>query len=406
VESLTLISELGIRIGILIATIIAMWFIYIKYLEVKGRKFSAKVKELGPEEILNDINNIENPLRNSYSRHVKQVLFSYFIGEKLVFLLDLLLIAMGLATMIFNGVGVLLILSALLSIFATFKGISKQYKEDFQNYIKLDRDKNGLYSLCDSIADEIQGPHFDSIYISPWDEAFVFETKERNKLEKNLVIGLGIMYNLTIDEIKVILAHEFGHFTFYAFKYGEDLKVIYKNISASIQFQEDHKNIFTYFNLNYYFCLYYYKFFLKSTGPYSKLNEYCADYQSVKYSGASICEQSYIKFTRQSIFFKNSLNQKIENFRDSAMRPKKINPYSESTLETPALEELIEKYSKESLTHPTLEQRLSFIEYMKKECPKQSRKEDKRFIHEILENYSEIEEQAIKFVTKRIRTIF
>lgn len=73
-----------------------------------------------------------------------------------------------------------------------------------------------LFAFLDAIAAETGAPRPKHVYLSARVNASVFyDLSARNLVlpsEKNLEIGLGLVEVLTLDELKAVIAHEFGHF--------------------------------------------------------------------------------------------------------------------------------------------------------------------------------------------------
>ena len=73
-----------------------------------------------------------------------------------------------------------------------------------------------LFAFVNRIADEVGAPRPHRIFVSPRVNAAVFYDVSVLNLvwptKKNLEIGLGLVNAITLDELKAVLAHEFGHF--------------------------------------------------------------------------------------------------------------------------------------------------------------------------------------------------
>ncbi len=77
-------------------------------------------------------------------------------------------------------------------------------------------DEPQLYAFIRRIADETGSPRPHRVFLTPEVNASVFyDISVRNLIwptRKNLNVGLGLVNVLTLDELKAVLAHEFGHF--------------------------------------------------------------------------------------------------------------------------------------------------------------------------------------------------
>ncbi len=78
------------------------------------------------------------------------------------------------------------------------------------------QDEPALFAFLHRVADESGAPRPHRVFLTPDVNASVFyDLSVRNLVwpsKKNLNIGLGLVNVLTLDELKAVLAHEFGHF--------------------------------------------------------------------------------------------------------------------------------------------------------------------------------------------------
>ncbi len=77
-------------------------------------------------------------------------------------------------------------------------------------------DEPVLFAFIHRVADEAGAPRPHRVFLTPDVNASVFHDLSFRNLvwpsKKNLNIGLGLVNVLTLDELKAVLAHEFGHF--------------------------------------------------------------------------------------------------------------------------------------------------------------------------------------------------
>ncbi|MFN7143402.1 MAG: M48 family metallopeptidase, partial [Myxococcota bacterium] len=97
------------------------------------------------------------------------------------------------------------------------KGLFFVRKGDIGDAIELrPEDEPALFSFIHRVADEAGAPRPHRVFLTPDVNASVFyDLSLRNLVwpsRKNLNIGLGLVNVLTLDELKAVLAHEFGHF--------------------------------------------------------------------------------------------------------------------------------------------------------------------------------------------------
>lgn len=105
------------------------------------------------------------------------------------------------------------------------KFIFKSHKTDRSNLIEIKAAQQpALFTMINDIVTEV-GTHFPKkVYLSTDVNASVFYDSSFWSMflpiKKNLVIGLGLVNTVTREELKAILAHEFGHFSQQTMKVG------------------------------------------------------------------------------------------------------------------------------------------------------------------------------------------
>lgn len=105
------------------------------------------------------------------------------------------------------------------------KFIFKSHKTDRSNLIEIKAAQQpALFAMIKDIVNEV-GTHFPKkVYLSTDVNASVFYDSSFWSMflpvKKNLVIGLGLANTVTREELKAILAHEFGHFSQRTMKVG------------------------------------------------------------------------------------------------------------------------------------------------------------------------------------------
>ena len=106
--------------------------------------------------------------------------------------------------------------SFLLTIFLV-KSLFAIRKYDDPNGIEVSQsDEPQLFDFLHQLADEVGAPKPHRVFITPDVNAAVFyDLSLLNFIfpsKKNLIVGLGLVNVLRVDELKAVLAHEFGHF--------------------------------------------------------------------------------------------------------------------------------------------------------------------------------------------------
>lgn len=108
-------------------------------------------------------------------------------------------------------------LPALFLVAVLVKGLFYVRKGEVGTHLVVDAaSEPTLIAFVHRIADEAGAPRPHKVYLTPDVNASVFHDLSFWNLlfpsKKNLVIGLGLVNVVTLDELKAVLAHEFGHF--------------------------------------------------------------------------------------------------------------------------------------------------------------------------------------------------
>jgi Zn-dependent protease with chaperone function len=112
-----------------------------------------------------------------------------------------------------------------------FKGIFRRAPSHASTFDELLReDEPLLFEFIDRVCADTGAPHPKHVYVSPDVNAAVFWDSSFSSLfwpvQKNLVIGLGLVNALTLDEFKAVLAHEFGHVAQRSMRAGTYIRVV------------------------------------------------------------------------------------------------------------------------------------------------------------------------------------
>lgn len=105
------------------------------------------------------------------------------------------------------------------------KFLFKKNKIDYSHLKEIKaKDHPELFKIIDELVEDIGTMHPKKVYVSPDVNASVFYDSNFLSMfmpiEKNLQIGIGLVNCIHVDELKSILAHEFGHFSQKSMKVG------------------------------------------------------------------------------------------------------------------------------------------------------------------------------------------
>ncbi len=151
--------------------------------------------------------------------------------------------------------------SGIFILFFLFKFLFKSHKIDRSDLTEITReDEPLLFQFIDDIVYEVGTDRPKRVYLSPEVNASVFYDSNFWSMffpiRKNLQIGLGLVNSISEQELKAILAHEFGHFSQRSMKVGSYVynvnQVIFNILYDNSSFDEMIKawsNISNYFSI-------------------------------------------------------------------------------------------------------------------------------------------------------------
>jgi len=113
------------------------------------------------------------------------------------------------------------------------KGLFRRQRMDRSLLLEIQRDDEPeLFAFLDRLCKDTNAPRPRRVYLSREVNAAVFYDSSFLSLflptRKNLLIGLGLVNALTLDELKAVLAHEFGHFSQSSMRIGSYVYVASK----------------------------------------------------------------------------------------------------------------------------------------------------------------------------------
>ena len=214
-----------------------------------------------------------------------------------------------------------------------------------------------------------------------------------NGARRVMGIGLPLFSLLTIDELRAIITHEFGHF------YGGDTALgpwIYKTRSAIIRtvvaVSQTSRLLRIPFEA-------YAKLFLRVTNAISRQQEFTADQLSARIVGGQITIQGLQKIHRYGLAFQAYFQQEylpvinsgfqvplIQGFDQFIHSPKTLDAISKS------YEDQINKKQADPYdTHPTLKERIDALENL----PAGNQLEDDRPASVLMPEVSDLEDQLL-----------
>ena len=147
---------------------------------------------------------------------------------------------------------------------------------------RLDPDREPeLFGLVREVADATGQEMPAEVYV---DDEFNAAVTERGGLlgiggERVLIVGLPVLDTLTVDQVKSIIAHEFGHYSGKDTKLGSFFFRTYDGIDRAVENLEKRESIWRHV------FAWYGRFFLRRTGSVRRAQEFAADAVAAEVAG-------------------------------------------------------------------------------------------------------------------------
>ena len=173
-----------------------------------------------------------------FRKKVSRSIFSIFLFAIVFLSLILLSVAFAIASAYLGFIiiiakpmwltllmGAGLVAMGILVIIFLFRFVTVKYKTDISGLTEITRvNQPDLFAALDEIVNKVDTNFPRKVYLSQEVNASVFYDSSFWSMflpvKKNLVIGMGLVNAISIDELKAILAHEFGHFSQRSMKVG------------------------------------------------------------------------------------------------------------------------------------------------------------------------------------------
>jgi Zn-dependent protease with chaperone function len=228
--------------------------------------------------------------------------------------------------------------------------------------------------LTEAVAQKVGTRPIDGIFLTPGTEIAVFErgstwTKFFGRGKRYLVIGLGVMRDMTQGQLQAILAHEYGHFN--------NRDTAGGNIALQIQVQIQQMAIALmmgqqnqWYNPAWHFIRAYQHLFLRVTRGASRLQEILADRYAALAYGAQDFSEGLMHVVRQSIAFdyttKTEINLALQEKR--SMQNLYTVPEPDMLIKKqhiePKFKELWQRGTSEYDSHPAPHERIRLVQQL------------------------------------------
>lgn len=223
----------------------------------------------------------------------------------------------------------------LLIVIFLFKFLFKSYKTDRSHLVELDlKSQPNLKVLLEDIVSQVGTQFPKRVYLSNEVNASVFYDSNLLSMvfptRKNLTIGMGLVNTLSLEELKAVLAHEFGHFSQRSMKVGSYVYYVNEMIYNLLYENDSYENLASkWADINGYFALFVglalrvaqgaqwvlkgmYSFVNKNFMALSREMEFHADEIAANVTGGEPLANSFQKFG-----FASSALQDVFNFYDN-----------------------------------------------------------------------------------------
>lgn len=135
-------------------------------------------------------------------------------------------------------------------LFFLVKFIFTKNKTDLSHLTEINKkDEPKLFALISEIVEEVGTQFPKRVYLSSEVNASVFYDSSFWSMffpvKKNLMLGVGLMNTVTVDEFKAIVAHEFGHFSQRSMKVGSLVYNVNKVIHNMLYENSSYENMIT-----------------------------------------------------------------------------------------------------------------------------------------------------------------
>lgn len=188
-----------------------------------------------------------------------------------------------------------------------------------------ENEQKKLWELTRKIATEIKAKPIDKIIITPdpgigvYLEGNLFSTIFGGG-KRVLEIGLSSLHNLTVDEFKAILAHEYGHFSnrdtswsSYTYSMGNSLTSTLRSMPGPSQ-DENEKGgwvrLMMTLNPAYWLLFLYVMLYFKITNGFSRIREVMADIMAMRMYGGRAFSNGLLKVATNDIVFSEIIQSK------------------------------------------------------------------------------------------------
>ncbi len=226
-----------------------------------------------------------------------------------------------------------------------------------------DADHPELFHIIDGIAADMGTSRPDEVYLIPDVNAYVVEDTLLLGLisrKRILAVGVGLLNVMTVDEIRAVVAHEFGHYAGSDTRLGAIAYRGWESIVRALQGMADGviRSIF----------VWYAKIYLKATSASSRQQEIAADRWAAQLGGSAAAARALSRLPQAAMAYSLLLNRYVEPMATQGVLPADFFEGLRALMADPArgreLSEQLADHAETSEydTHPPVPERVAAID--------------------------------------------
>jgi Tfp pilus assembly protein PilF/Zn-dependent protease with chaperone function len=305
--------------------ILAGWAIGLMLLFVAGKMLSALTLRSLHRKDAGVASFSDRVLRRAYRLIVNLAGIYYFLSLPVVVLMSIAVpLALGYALLMVPYLNLLLAAGVLIlgigGIMTALSGIRAAFvrvRPFEMGYTVSPKEWPEIWEIAGEVADKVGTRVVDEIRVVPSAQLAVVERgstwqRMRDRGHRVLILGVGSLYDLKLDSLKAILAHEYGHFQHRDTAGGEISLQVYtamQNFADAIA----KRGKIRWWDLAVQFLRLYHFLFRRLTFGASRLQEVLADRLAVQCYGSTAFSQGLRHVIRRSVEFDLSMDRAVRD---------------------------------------------------------------------------------------------
>lgn len=246
-------------------------------------------------------------------------------------------------------------LAGLYTLFAIVRSLFTRVREGEPGRKLPPEEAPALWALTAQVANRVGTRPLDAVYLTPGTDVAVTERgsswrRLRGRESRSLILGLGVLPGMTQDQLRAILAHEYGHFSHRDTAGGDLARRALLSINR-MAYALAASGQARWYNPAWLFVNGFVRVFLRVTLGASRLQEILADRYAAAAYGAKNLVSGLLHVIRQDLTFRLEVREEAK--AALAERRTLHNLYALPHLATRELEAELEKAEEEVMARPT-----------------------------------------------------